>query len=654
MKHVRTMLCGVLLIAGCGAAHGGSITALWANDGGDKVTRDELRASRGERVTNHAWDGGTIRVFGARNEVVSFNLVLEASGTAATGVSVTMTDLRGPGGSVIRYAPRARSGLFDWSSTEIELFYVRYMQAAGISFGSFEAGGVFAEPTWPARFQCPPPLAKGCAWTERPGANKYFPDIAVPLELVPAFTVGPAGNQSVWADIYIPKAAASGVYSGSLTMRTAAGAVHVVPVSLTVRRFTLPDTPSAKTMINTTIEDIAPRYAGVRYPVSGTVGDLAAKQALTNEFVLAHRHKLSLIDDNFGVGWSWFRPTSRWLGILNGSQFTAANGYAGPGAAVGQDVFSIGTYGNILTGTKTEAAFDYALDRWGQWFQSNSPGTERFVYVCDEAACTGGNPTLTTYLQWWEAGSASARSLHTLATQPLGRAPKSLSVPASTLGFATAAVSTYQSWVDEVHAAEPARHLYQYNGARPAAGTTSIEDDGVALRVLPWAQYKKGVDRWFMWESTYYWDYLNGRGNVDVWRNPVTFGCPPRYDAQYGMISGCARFAIESYGDGVLFYPGTDQLFPADSYGVDGPIASLRLKHWRRGIQDVDYLTLAKKINPAAVAQIVNRMVPRVLWEVPCTTVTDCTYTSASASWSTNPDDWETARAELAHIIDGL
>ena len=34
-----------------------------------------------------------------------------------------------------------------------------------------------------------------------------------------------------------------------------------------------------------------------------------------------------------------------------------------------------------------------------------------------------------------------------------------------------------------------------------------------------------------------------------------------------------------------------------------GPFASLRLKLWRRGIQDVDYLTLAAAINPSAVAR---------------------------------------------------
>src|SRR5436305_170863 len=73
-----------------------SITAIWANDGEDKVTQDELRASNGHAVTNSLWDGTTIKLFGAKNEVINFNLILEAASTSATHVSVTMSNLSGP------------------------------------------------------------------------------------------------------------------------------------------------------------------------------------------------------------------------------------------------------------------------------------------------------------------------------------------------------------------------------------------------------------------------------------------------------------------------------------------------------------------------------------------------------------------------------
>lgn len=179
-----------------------------------------------------------------------------------------------------------------------------------------------------------------------------------------------------------------------------------------------------------------------------------------------------------------------------------------------------------------------------------------------------------------------------------------------------------------------------YNTPRPGAGTFATEADGTDLREKPWAQYKKGVGRWFFWESTYYNDYQNGRGNYDTFNTANSFGPPnPTLNAYSGLEP-------VSNGNGVLFYPGTDVIFPASSYGIAGPIASLRLKFWRRGIQDIDYVTMAYAINPTAVTNLVQQMVPQALWELPNTG-------NVGPSWSADPDDWEAARLALAHIIDG-
>ncbi len=64
------------------------ISTIWANDSGDKVTQEELRvgAPNGRKVLNHCWDGTTIKIFGGRNKVVNFNLVLEAASQEASGV----------------------------------------------------------------------------------------------------------------------------------------------------------------------------------------------------------------------------------------------------------------------------------------------------------------------------------------------------------------------------------------------------------------------------------------------------------------------------------------------------------------------------------------------------------------------------------------
>jgi hypothetical protein len=104
-------------------------------------------------------------------------------------------------------------------------------------------------------------------------------------------------------------------------------------------------------------------------------------------------------------------------------------------------------------------------------------------------------------------------------------------------------------------------------------------------------------------------------------------------------------------GDGVLFYPGTDTRYPSESYGVKGPFASLRLKYWRRGLQDVEYLTMAAAIDSDETSRIVHQMVPKVAWEVSVSDPEDPTWAQTDISWSTDPDDWEKAREDLADII---
>ena len=646
-----------------GTAGSTSITAVWANEGGDKVTQDELRATgHANAVVSSVWDGLCIRTFGAKNEVVSFNVVLEAATSKATKVSVSLGDLTGPGGTVLRSAPRTTDKLFDWTTTEVELFYVRYLQIKGLSQQAYGTLASWQEATFPKRAQCPgmtqatpdsKPAGSGCAWTQRPVANKFYPDIAVPLELVPTFDIVASSNQSIWADVYIPGAAPPGVYGAMLTVLEDGAVTHKIPVSLRVRNFALPDAPSARTMLFTSYGDIAPRYASTAHPDPSTPEGMRVQTALQNERLMAHRHRISLIGDD--ANQTGTQPGPDYVSVLDGSFFSADSGYAGPGAGTGQDVYSIGTYGGLTEGS-TQSQFTGVFNGWETWFEANAPTTERFVYLCDEIDCTQSAPTLATQLQWWAALGGVGSKLHTMATQPLLDAPTALSDPTSSWPFSDGVsgggtsmggtTAADQAAADAVVAAEPTRRLLSYNGQRPGSGSCATEDDGVALREQPWGQYKKKVDRWFWWEATYYDDNQQGLGAVDLFSSADTFGVATS-DPTYGTSGG-------ANGNGVFMYPGTDTTFPSSSYGIAGPIASLRLKHWRRGLQDVDYLTLAAAVDASAVSTLVDKMVPSVLWEQQChDPANDCSYTYAPPSWSDNPDDWEAARAALAHIIDG-
>ena len=621
-----------------------NLTALWANDGGDKVPMEDVRATaNAEAVKNSAWDGTTINLFGAQNEVVSFCLVLEAGTAPAQAVSVSFQTLAGPGGATISGKAAAGDALFDWRGRNIELFYVRYLPIKGLSLTAY---GQYDERHAPQRFQRPwtgEGIGSG-TWTDRPDHDKSYPEIAVPLELVPAFTIAAGHSQCVWADVYIPKLATPGTYSGQITVSENGTSTHTVPVSLVVRNFTLPDEPASKTMLCFSCSEIGERYLGNAWPNPGTDHFNQLMTLRNRHFLMAHRHKISLIDGNDGTSMGQDLPVQEWSPMLDGSGFASSQGYDGPGVGVGNNLFSIGTYGAWNFASLTESQVWSKSDTWEGWFQTNAPDTERFVYLIDESSDFAQTET---WAGWMRANSGVGGDLPSFATlsmlDAVNQVP-SLSVAASTMGVGD--TIPWQNAHDALKAA--GKRTYMYNGARPATGSWCTEVPGAALRMLPWTQYKKGIDRWFFWESTYYNNFQAGTGNTDVFTTAATFGGRDTTDPIVGETGW-----NHGNGDGVLFYPGTDVVFPASSYDLAGPLASLRMKHWRRGIQDVDYLTLAAAKDASATQAIVQRMVPKVLWEVGVSDPSDPTWVRGPINWSENPDDWEQARSELADIIEG-
>jgi hypothetical protein len=400
-------------------------------------------------------------------------------------------------------------------------------------------------------------------------------------------------------------------------------------------------------MVATSYHDVAKRYAGQDYPPPNSGEDDLTRLVMERQMLLAHRHKVSLIDDNAGADtWQQDRPRPEWIARLSGALFTAANGYRGPGEGTGNGVFSIGTYGQWQDwwGPPTRASLWSRTDRWEGWFEQNAPDTERFLYLADES---DAYQDLERWSRWIRMNTGPGGKLRTFATLDLLKAEKlvrSLDIVGS--WFRTGITDQWQSVVGRLQEDERKR-FYLYNGHRPASGSFAVEDDGVSLRQLTWGQYKKKIHRWFYWNATYYDDYQGGRGPTDVFANAQTFGGKATRDPSLGMTGW-----NYSNGDGLLFYPGTDAIFPSRSYNLEGPIASLRLKYWRRGIQDIDYVALAEKVDPHRTHAIVERMVPKVLWEYGVTDPSDPSWVRTPISWSTNPDDWEAARKELADIIE--
>ena len=627
-----------------------AITSVWANTGEDKVARTELRARQNGKLVNSVWDGTHVALFGARNEIVSFNLILEAGARKAEGVALSFLSLSGPNGFEIK--TKETEPKEDWRYTDrnIELFFVRYLEIKGISTLTFNYWNADdSERHLPPRFRRPHDSngsGRG-TWTLRPDHNAFYPDIAVPLAFHSPFEIPAAMSQSVWVDIYIPKLAPPGKYIGHVEITESGTLTRRILVELDVRKFTLPDLPTARTMLFINRESINRRYLGKEEPSDAEMAR-QSRVIIDRHFQTAHRHRISLIDA--------YEPLDtlqkQWRDRLSGALFTPERGYDGPGVGVGNNVYSIGTYTTWPWQENGERAFYTAADRWVTFFETQklATPTDYFLYLLDESQ---EFDKIEQWATWARRNPGPGKGLRTLATLELPKAERtpSLDIVASTpnLSMREPAPDASNSWrkAFEKIRGNPNRSFFLYNGSRPLSGTFAIEDDGIAPRQLAWIQYELGIDRWFFWEGTYYNNFQYHMGETNVFETAHCYGALSAVDPALGETG-------DNYdnGNGILFYPGTDKVFERESYDFSGPIASLRLKHWRRGIQDHDYLVMAAKTGPQRVKNIINGLLPEALWAGAMPGSSERNSAFEDIGWTTDPDRWEAARRELADIIE--
>jgi hypothetical protein len=93
----------------------------------------------------------------------------------------------------------------------------------------------------------------------------------------------------------------------------------------------------------------------------------------------------------------------------------------------------------------------------------------------------------------------------------------------------------------------------------------------------------------------------------------------------------------------LLLYPGEERLHPEEDRGIAGPIATVQLANFRRGLQDHEYLTLARKLGlKDVVDDVLVAIVPRVFSDA-----------GERVSFPEVGDPYEEARLKLARAIAG-
>jgi hypothetical protein len=563
-----------------------SFTA-WAVHDGVKVKRDDR--GHPDRGRNAVWDGSTIRLVAARNEVVAFQIIVEAGVAGLEGLTAGLPHLtrRGGGGAITYRAPGIDPT--DYRDRPIQVFGEHYMSVT---------------------------RASRATWVFRPGSPTAPSDALgwIPVQLVPEnatpgrggfpLRVGPNQIQAIWFDVYVARAIAPGSYRGDVRI-AARGGSRRIPIELEVVDAELPDENTLPAMV----------YYQPEQPVLYHGRNL---DAAYHRF--AKRHRVEFVH-----AYNPERARAA-LGRLTGSDFTRDRGYEGPGEGVPNRIVPRTFYGPGADFASADAVWK-AADEWMEFLERELPGARTFLYMPDEPR-PPRFPEIAALGERLKRNPGKGRGLPTFVTR--GYTPEI----APAIDIWCAGPQRYD--IDRAREEREAGKSYWfYNGGRPGGPAIVIDSPATDARVLGWAAFKHGVDGYFYWHGVH-WRHNSqktvGDRNQDVWANPVTFDNRTEGKDDNGFING----------DGVLVYPGEERLHPGQDRGIAGPVSTIQMANLRRGLQDHALLTVARRLGlEEAIAAEVGRLVPRVFSEAVDTGI----------GFSENGNDYEAARQRLLRAI---
>ncbi len=568
------------------------INAVWVVGDGEKVFRDDL--NHPSRNENFIWDGKTIRLKGFYNEVLAFQLITESGDNGAEIVIAVDNPVhkksgKAIGGNTLKYGP----------SGTVEIFTEHYLNVRE---------GRYTHPAWFYGSEASAP-AQMTGW---------IPDALIPADAKTGLggfpvKVGPSRNQGFWIDVYLPRDRENypeGIYEGSVKVYEKGQLKKQIPLEVSLLPEFLPDENKTNVWLFTSA-------------VNSYYPELSSEQVDEMLKFEGHRHRIDVVG-----GFSAHRSTfdteimSNYKPWLDGTGFTTANGYWGPGQGAGEKTFIVGMYGaNVLGNTRSEV--EQQSDLWVNWFRENAPDVTYFWYITDEPP-KERYPWIKEKAGWIKNNPGPGRNLQVFTTT----------------GYKEELADAIDFWSsgtgvdleDLKIARKNGGDFTFYNGYRPRYGSVILEAAAVDFRVNSWILYKYGITHHFIWHGTHWKHNSQGpKGNLhqNVFQNPLSF----------------TNFGQYSYGngDGIIFYPGRMPYYPEEDRGLNRLIPSIRLKNIRRGQQDAVLLGMAEeKIGKDQVIKLVDEIVPRALSEV---------ERNEPVPWSQHGDDYEKIRDRLIEII---
>ncbi len=519
----------------------------------------------------------SVAIAAARNEVESFQVVISAVGGNLTGVDASVSPLRSENGAEIL-------------AENIELFRVAFVPVRHPAPRAVESPGLVPDPLVPFKNPYTGEPLRAPWWSGRELVGGRFGGTG--------FDLWEGQQQPVWADVTVPRETAAGVYTGSFRV-AAKGAESVeIPVRLEVWDFTLPDGPSHEN-----------HFGGFHYAARYLGIDAASDEFATIEdryiaMMAAHRINPPI--------------PSRLLPSVTGDGTVEVNDETDGKLSEFVERHHLtniqvprAPFGDMLGANREKAKNFYRS--WYAYLEQKGWTKGAYLYMLDEPN------SAEAYEEVRQLGAlvreAEPRLRRLVVEQPYVQHPDwgtlddAIDIWCPLFGFVhEESVKRVQARGDEVWSysalvqSAPGYHPEYETVKNDNPPYWQIDFPVTSYRVAPWLNRRYGITGLLYW-STVYW-FSPDR---NPWDDP--------------------GFRVRWNGDGALFYPGREA-------GIDGPIASIRLKNLRDGLEDYEYFVILESLGGSdAVDQAVRTAVPT--W----------------GSWNPDSDALPNLREQLAQAI---
>ena len=485
------------------------------------------------------------------------------------------------------------------------------------------------------------PVRRGSTGYEKSslGAD-WYPDALMPYRHVELNTGFPFSipdlynnipgqkNHAVWVDVYAPadeKAAPAGKYTGNLEVAWKGGS-ETLRVQLDVWNFTLPNENHLPGDIwNDSMKTMAPAEEMRYYQL--------AQQHRFVPLIYAYRPKLTV--EGTAVKLDWTDYDRRLSPYLDGTAFTSAHHYWGPGYGVPLDhimlPFDIEKHGNRAT------AWPMALPKAGRTpeYEAVWKDTARQIRAHLDKDPRWRKVRKIAFLNGLDESyndAAYEKMIYygKLLHESLGRGWFSYRIDG---GYSDEAMEKLKSEVELLVC-----HTVAWDPARAAS-----------LR-------KQGVESWFYGPMIYEQRKNSGCGSntfldLDLLVNRGIGWAGWKYRSgwvewEFDWNAFAAWYEAENFKEPERIYNGSGQLiYRGVVMGYDEPIPSIRLKAQRRGLQDYEYFRLLseREGSRAGADAIVNGIVYKNPFGESAMLDTEI--------WKNNPDEWERARLAAGEKI---